>query len=205
MGRSLRFLATFAAIIVVFGACTGGGTPPGSSAQTGAGGKPAYGGTVTFVLENDVVDFDPLRSRAFVDRNAHYQIFDSLVRVDAAGKLIPWLALSWETSSDGKQVTFKLRQDVKYHDGTPFDAESVKWNIDRYRTLAARERSRARRRRRGQGPVHGELQPQVAVRAAPRDTGGSRRDDALAQGRRGRRSGLHAQAGGCRLGSVQVR
>jgi peptide/nickel transport system substrate-binding protein len=85
------------------------------------------------VIENDVIDFDPLRSRAFVDRNVHYQIYDSLVRIDETGKIIPWLAEKWETSGDGKQVTFSLRKDVKYHDGEPFNAESVKWNIDRYR------------------------------------------------------------------------
>jgi peptide/nickel transport system substrate-binding protein len=103
--------------------------------------KPAgAGGTITFALDNDVIDFDPLRSRAFVDRNAHYQIYDSLVRVDESGKIIPWLAEKWETASDGKAVTFSLRKDVKYHDGSPFDAESVKWNIDRYRLTETSQR-----------------------------------------------------------------
>ncbi len=106
-----------------------------------AAAKPAAGGTVTFVLENDVIDFDPLRSRAFVDRNVHYQIYDSLVRIDASGNIVPWLAEKWETSPDGKAVTFSLRKDVKYHDGSPFDAESVKWNIDRYRTTEGSARS----------------------------------------------------------------
>src|SRR5260370_28214346 len=119
-----------------------GGTPaaaPARAATTAApaqaASKPAAaGGTITFVLENDVIDFDPMLSRAFVDRNAHYQIYDSLVRVDPTGKIIPWLADKWDTSADGKQVTFSLRKDVNYHDGSVFDAESVKWNIDRYRT-----------------------------------------------------------------------
>jgi peptide/nickel transport system substrate-binding protein len=117
---------------------------PAAPAQTAppAVAKPGGpGGTITFVLENDVIDFDPLRSRAFVDRNAHYQIYDSLVRVDTKGKIIPWLADKWETSSDGKQVTFTLRKDVKYHDGSVFDADSVKWNIDRYRTTEGSFRS----------------------------------------------------------------
>ena len=142
-------------------ACGGGagGQPPASStaapAQAGApagaptqaapaqaAGKPAAaGGTITFALENDVIDFDPMRSRAFVDRNVHYQIYDSLVRVDSSGKIIPWLAEKWDLSADGKQVTFSLRKEVKYHDGTPFDAESVKWNIDRYRTTQGSARS----------------------------------------------------------------
>jgi peptide/nickel transport system substrate-binding protein len=114
---------------------------PAQTAPAQAAGAPAAaGGTLTFAIENDIIDFDPMASRAFVDRNAHYQIYDSLVRVDQTGKIIPWLAEKWDTSTDGKQVTFTLRKDVKYHDGTPFDADSVKWNIDRYRMTDASAR-----------------------------------------------------------------
>jgi peptide/nickel transport system substrate-binding protein len=114
---------------------------PAQTAPAQAAAKPsAAGGTITMALENDVIDFDPLLSRAFVDRNAHYQIYDSLVRVDPTGKIIPWLADKWAISDDGKQVTFTLRTDVKYHDGSVFDAASVKWNIDRYRTTDASAR-----------------------------------------------------------------
>ena len=121
---------------------TSGPRPSGTSAPAAPAAKPVTaGGAVTFALENDVIDFDPLRSRAFVDRNVHYQIYDSLVRIDADGKIIPWLAERWETSPDGKTVTLNLRTDVKFHDGTPFDAESVKWNIDRYRTTQGSARS----------------------------------------------------------------
>ena len=119
-----------------------GAPAPTQAAPGQAASKPAAaGGTITFALENDVIDFDPMRSRAFVDRNVHYQIYDSLVRVDSSGKIIPWLAEKWDLSSDGKQVTLSLRKDVKYHDGSPFDAESVKWNIDRYRTTEGSARS----------------------------------------------------------------
>ena len=124
-------------------ATSGGATAaPAQTAPAQAPGKPAAaGGTVTFALENDVIDFDPMRSRAFVDRNAHYQIYDSLVTVDPKGKIIPSLAEKWDTSSDGKQVTFTLRKDVKYQDGSVFDAESVKWNLDRYRTTQGSART----------------------------------------------------------------
>lgn len=115
--------------------------PPTSAPAAPAAPKVATGGTITFVLANDVIDFDPLRSRAFVDRNAHYQIYDSLVRIDSSGKIIPWLAEKWETAADGSAVTFSLRKGVRYHDGSPFDAESVKWNIDRYRTADGSARS----------------------------------------------------------------
>jgi peptide/nickel transport system substrate-binding protein len=119
-----------------------GAPAPTQAAPAQAANKPAAaGGSITFALENDVIDFDPMRSRAFVDRNVHYQIYDSLVRVDSSGKIIPWLAEKWDTAGDGRQVTFSLRKDVKYHDGAPFDAESVKWNIDRYRTTQGSARS----------------------------------------------------------------
>jgi peptide/nickel transport system substrate-binding protein len=119
-----------------------GAPAPTQAAPAQAANKPAAaGGSITFALENDVIDFDPMRSRAFVDRNVHYQIYDSLVRVDSSGKIIPWLAEKWDTAGDGRQVTFSLRKDVKYHDGAAFDAESVKWNIDRYRTTQGSARS----------------------------------------------------------------
>jgi peptide/nickel transport system substrate-binding protein len=158
MSTRREFLTTLFSVGVtsLVAACTGGGgagQSPGAATSAPAGapttqaapaqaaGKlAAAGGTVTFALENDVIDFDPMLSRAFVDRNAHYQVYDSLVRVDQSGKIIPWLADKWETSSDGKQVTFTLRKDVKYHDGSVFDADSVKWNIDRYRTTDASAR-----------------------------------------------------------------
>ncbi len=139
-----RILAILTVLALVTGACAG--TPPsttggGASPAPSAAAKPTYGGTVTFVLENDVIDFDPLKSRAFVDRNIHYQIYDSLVRIDETGKIVPWLATKWDTSTDGKTVTFTLRDDVTYHDGTKFDADSVKWNIERYIKTAGSQRA----------------------------------------------------------------
>ena len=139
--RPLRIpiLTVLMALAVVVSACgqsstgttTGSGAPTASTAASGAP-KANYGGTLTFGLENDVSNLDPMLSGLFVDRNIHYAMYDSLVRVDPKGNIIPWLAEKWTTSSDGKTVTFNLRQGVKYHDGTAFDAASVKWNIERY-------------------------------------------------------------------------
>jgi peptide/nickel transport system substrate-binding protein len=110
-------------------------TAPAQTAPAQAASKPAAaGGTLTFAIETDPIDFDPMLSRALYDRYAQYQMYDSLVRVDPSGKIIPWLAEKWDLAPDGKKVTFTLRQGVKYQDGSPFDADSVKWNLDRYRT-----------------------------------------------------------------------
>jgi len=132
MTRLLAILTTLALVLGACGSTPGTGTTGGApSASTGAT-KPTYGGTVTFGLENDVSNLDPMLSGLFVDRNIHYAMYDSLVRVTPKGEIIPWLAASWKYSDDAKSITFTLRTDVKYHDGSVFDAESVKWNIDRY-------------------------------------------------------------------------
>lgn len=71
-------------------------------------------------------------------RFAGYPIFEGLVswdlsRSDRLATLRPGLATSWEQSADDKSTwTFHLRQGVRFHDGTPFDADAVIWNLDRY-------------------------------------------------------------------------
>ena len=56
---------------------------------------------------------------------------ETLVEVEPDGTIIPWLAKDWEISEDGLEYTFYLRDDVVFSDGTPFNAEAVKANIDR--------------------------------------------------------------------------
>src|SRR6267142_7238180 len=135
MTRLLAILTTLALVLAACGSTPGTGSTTGAAASSSAAaGKPTYGGTLTFALENDVSNLDPMLSGLFVDRNIHYAMYDSLVRVSPKGEILPWLAEKWTTSADGKTITFNLRQGVKYHDGTAFDAASVKWNIERYKT-----------------------------------------------------------------------
>jgi len=137
MARTIsRAFAIFAVLAIVLGACSGS-----SSGPTAPAGKPVYGGTVTFAMSNDISNMDPLRSGLFVDRHLMYAMYDSLVRVTPKGVIIPWLATKWTISPDGKTYTFNLRTDVKYQDGTKFDAASVKWNLDRYRLTKGSFRS----------------------------------------------------------------
>ena len=60
---------------------------------------------------------------------------DKLFDIDAQLNIVPQLALSHETSADGKTVTLKLRPNVKFHDGEPFNAEAVKFTLDRGLTM----------------------------------------------------------------------
>ena len=57
-------------------------------------------------------------------------IMDQIVRHDVEGKPVPELATSVTSSADGKTITFTLRKDVKFHDGTDFNAAAVKYHFD---------------------------------------------------------------------------
>ncbi|AJK69449.1 ABC transporter substrate-binding protein [Corynebacterium marinum] len=56
-------------------------------------------------------------------------IYEGLVRIDAAGDIVPLLATSWEVSGDATEYTFRLREGVTFSDGSPFNAESAKFSI----------------------------------------------------------------------------
>jgi len=91
------------------------------------------GGSITVGLELDIAGFDPLKVGVFDTSGnmAASLIFDTLTHLDENGEAQPKLALSWTHSEDYKDWTFRLRPDAKFHDGTPFNAQAVKFNIDR--------------------------------------------------------------------------
>lgn len=62
-------------------------------------------------------------------------VFDRLTRIDADGKPSPMLAAQWQFLPDGTSLDLQLRDDVKFHDGTAFDASAVKANIERAKTV----------------------------------------------------------------------
>jgi peptide/nickel transport system substrate-binding protein len=93
-------------------------------------GKP--GGTLAMAYSQAVADtLNQHRSNYTTSRMVARHVLDCLVAVNPKdGTVHPWLAESWEVSPDGLQYTFKLRKDVKFHDGTPFNAAAVKRNFD---------------------------------------------------------------------------
>src|SRR6266545_5725861 len=76
----------------------------------------------TLVTMNTVQIFstiDPAKISDYTDYMAAVNLYDGLVNVDSSGNLVPELANSWTVSPDAKEVTFKLRPDAKFSDGTP--------------------------------------------------------------------------------------
>ncbi|MBT9607735.1 ABC transporter substrate-binding protein [Microbacterium sp.] len=74
---------------------------------------------------------DPQTSQLDVSAMVQRAVLDSLVFQEADGSFTPWLAESWDVEDGGATYTFRLRQGVTFHDGTPFDAAAVKANFDR--------------------------------------------------------------------------
>ncbi len=77
---------------------------------------------------------DPtIAAAAAIGEVVHYNIFEGLTHINQDGVVTPLLAESWEATPDGKVYTFKLRAGVKFSDGSPLDAEAVKFSFDRAR------------------------------------------------------------------------
>ncbi|WP_462187641.1 MULTISPECIES: ABC transporter substrate-binding protein [unclassified Frankia] len=125
---AVRVAAVAAAAML--GACASDPAPVGSTSANGAGGTPHRGGTLTFAVATEGDCLDPHVSPADVTAVIQRGVFDSLVAQQPSGGVGPWLATSWTVSADAKTFTFKLKDGVTFHDGTPFDAAAVKANFD---------------------------------------------------------------------------
>lgn len=86
---------------------------------------------VTLVLDADIATLDPQRSVSTEDYRVYANIFDTLIKVDKAGKIIPSLASSWTISKDGKTYTFNLRKGIKFHNGIELKASDVVFTFER--------------------------------------------------------------------------
>src|ERR1700688_4950331 len=115
--RILRLALTAAALLLSLGA--------GVQAQT----------TLRIGLAEDADILDPTLARTYVGRIVFAAVCDKLFDIDEKLNIVPQLALSHETSADGKEVTIKLRPNVKFQDGEPFDAEAAKFSLDRHLTM----------------------------------------------------------------------
>src|SRR5207249_5060546 len=100
-----------------------------------AGGASAQG-VLRIGLNDDPDALDPTISRAYVGRLVFAALCNRLFDVTPDLKIVPQLATGYDWTADHKAVVIKLRPGVKFHDGEPFNAEAVKFNIERHITTA---------------------------------------------------------------------
>lgn len=146
----LKFAALAAAAAIAVAACGGAATqsPAASTpasvtpsqpaaSETPAAGTPKAGGTLVVALSGDINRTDP---SLVDDANSTYvesQVEETLVTLKpgTGDEIIPALATESSISADGLQYTFKIREGVKFHDGTALDAAAVKANFDRWMNI----------------------------------------------------------------------
>jgi peptide/nickel transport system substrate-binding protein len=91
--------------------------------------------TLRIGLAEDPDVLDPTLARTYVGRIVFASICDKLFDIDEKLNIVPQLALSQETSADGKAMTIKLRPGVKFQDGETLDAEAAKYSLERHLTM----------------------------------------------------------------------
>ncbi len=121
--KTTAVVAGAAALLLVLAGCTGGGTATSNS-------TPVDGGTLTYASgDAEPTCLDPHVGGNYPQALLSTQYIEELTALDD-GEPVPALAKSWTTSDDGRTLTFTLRDDVTFTDGTPFDAAAVVANIE---------------------------------------------------------------------------
>ncbi|KAF1022671.1 MAG: Periplasmic dipeptide transport protein [Paracidovorax wautersii] len=117
------------AVALALAAVSDRGLPSALAAAPAAAGQPVRGGQLVVALRAEPVQLNPLVDQGSGAHSVR-PVVDSLVWDNGDGSYDPWLAERWDVSADASRYVFYLRRGVKFHDGTPFNAEAVKANFD---------------------------------------------------------------------------
>jgi len=122
-------------MLLSLAACGGGSGGGNSSAPPegggGGAGEPKYGGTLKLIATGDTNAGYGLPWEVASGMTAPLAPFAECLLLESSyGEISPWLATEWDVDVANLEVRFKLRDDVNFHDGSKFNAEVVKWNIE---------------------------------------------------------------------------
>ncbi|WP_417583152.1 ABC transporter substrate-binding protein [Pelagibacterium sp.] len=116
-----------------------------SIAMTGVTATPATAqdaGTVLNIgLQDDPDTLDPATNWSFVGRHVLQQMCDKIVDINGSNEIVPMLATDWSWNEESTQLTLNIREDATFHDGTPVNAEAIKYNLERALTLEISRRA----------------------------------------------------------------
>ncbi len=126
--RSLVRSAAIVAVgtlVLVFGACGGEGTE-----SSGGGGGASTTVKIGLNAEPENLDFTTTDGAA-IPEALLVNVYEGLVKLNEEGEIVPLLAKSWELSKDRRTYTFQLQEGAKFSNGDPFNADAVKFSIER--------------------------------------------------------------------------
>lgn len=157
MKKKVAMLLT-AAMCVSLAACGGGGgdkpadsgndagsaggteqtAPPAESGDEGGdaqadAGEPVSGGTFTVAITDDPTTLQGWMVRNTNEGTVSPAIYETLLKYDETGKPQPYLLESFDADAEALTYTLVVKDGITFQDGTPMDAEAVKWNIDYYK------------------------------------------------------------------------
>jgi peptide/nickel transport system substrate-binding protein len=115
--------------------------PAATTTSAATSAKPVSGGTLYFGYDQDMPTIGYPASQQYVTGWAPISdiCLENLLILNAAGEPQPWLATAWKWDANNLGLTLTIRQGVKFHDGTTFDATAVKWNLDMCRSANVTE------------------------------------------------------------------
>jgi peptide/nickel transport system substrate-binding protein len=133
MKKSWLPLFVIFVLLVILTASTPAATPSQTSSKPqpqSTTAPPQTGGTFKVIMPRSPVQFGYPPNIAGSAKDYTPPLFENLVTIGDRGEYEPQLATSWDIAPDGKSIIFKLRKGVKFHDGTDFNAQAVKFNFD---------------------------------------------------------------------------
>src|SRR5688500_12013790 len=135
MNQRRRSFAALLALGLVIAAC--GGTTT-TSPSAGASGGVTEGGTLVFGGARLAASLDPALTSDGESFRILQQVYETLVDLapGSTNEIVGGLAETWEGEPEDTVYTFHLRSGITFHDGTPFNAEAVKANFDRWQNFA---------------------------------------------------------------------
>lgn len=122
------FTASLSPVVFAAALAVGCGASPSSDRSTDAplvDREPYYGGELIYAISGETYSLFPGRQPGSNAQDAWLYALEGLVEINEDNEILPWLATSWEFSEDGRNATFQLREDVRFHDGSSFDADAV--------------------------------------------------------------------------------
>jgi peptide/nickel transport system substrate-binding protein len=126
MVKKLLFLAL---AIIIIGSLLAGCSSSTNNTDTPGDGNAKSGGTLRVLWQTGISNLSYVAKQGMTDETLAKAYAETLVYYSGTGDFKPELAKSWDIDTAKKTLTFHLQTGVKFHDGTPFNAEAVKWNV----------------------------------------------------------------------------